>query len=133
DPVVVLEVFGDRDLPRKLAVLRVVDRLQEEPALGNVRAFIPAVGHGAANVERRVESQPVGLVVPEPHHRVVAKELANLGTAEVGTVLLPEGARGALVVVEIDAAVAVLAPAVELPEAGPQPLGAEVVVDDVED
>ena len=70
------------------------------------------------------------MVLFEPHQGVVAEVLAHLLAAVVGTGVAP-GRRRALVVVEVDAARAVLAPAVELPQG--EVARAEVVVDDVED
>ena len=66
----------------------------------------------------------------QPVERVVADELADLAAAVVGPGVAPRRRR-APVVVEVDAALAVLGPAVELPEV--EVARAEVVVDDVED
>ena len=70
------------------------------------------------------------MVVLEPHERVVADELAHLGAAVVGAGVAPRRLR-APVVVEVDAAAVVLAPAVEPPQV--EVGRAEVVVDHVED
>ena len=70
------------------------------------------------------------MVVLEPHQGVVADELADLAAAVVGAGVAPRRVV-APVVVEVDAAAVVLAPAVEPPQV--EVARAEVVVDDVED
>ena len=99
----------------------------QAPALRQVRL---AVGPHAADVERHVDAQPVDVVLLQPHQGVVADELAHLGAAVVRAGCRPRASR-APVVVEVDAAAVVLAPAVEPPQV--EVARAEVVVDDVED
>ena len=107
-----------------------VDPLQQAPALLEHVAFVALVTAHAADVERHVEAQPVEVVLVEPVERVVADELADLAAAVVGPGVAP-GRVAAPVVVEVDAALVVLAPAVEPPEV--EVARAEMVVDDVED
>ena len=116
--------------PGKLLGDLAVDPLQQAPALGERVAVVALVAAHAADVERHVEAQPVEVVLLQPQERVVADELAHLAAAVVGPGVAP-GRLAAPVVVEVDAALVVLAPAVELPEV--EVARAEVVVDDVED
>ena len=122
-----LEVLGDEDLVGVALADRRRDRAHEVPALGQVAGAEAVDG---AHVEGRVEAQPVEVELLEPHQGVVVQVGAHLLAAVVGTGVAPRGRR-ALVVVEVDAALAVLAPAVELPQR--EVARAEVVDDDVED
>ena len=104
-----------------------VDPLHQRPAVVDV---VAAVAGDRADVQRHVEAQAVDVELVEPHQRVVADELAHLAAAVVGPGVAPRRRR-LVVVVEVDAALVVLAPAVESPEV--EVARAEVVVDDVED
>ena len=81
------------------------------------------------DIQRHVESQAVDVIFLQPHQGVVADELADFFAAVVGASQSPRGLRMP-VVVEVDAAHAVFAPAVKLPQI--EIAGAEVVVDDVQ-
>ena len=83
-----------------------------------------------ADVGGAVEAQAVDVVFLEPHQDVVEDELADLAASVIGPGVAPRRVRP-VVVVEVDAAAIVLAPAVELPEI--EVARAEVVVNDVED
>ena len=80
--------------------------------------------------EGRVEAQAVEVELVEPHQGVVVEVGTHLLAAVVGARLSPRGC-GALVVVEVDPTLALLAPAVELPER--EVARAEVVEHDVDD
>ena len=107
-----------------------IDPLQQAPALLERVPFVALVAAHAADVEGHVEAQPVEVVLVQPVERVVPDELADLAASVVGAGVAPGGV-AAPVVVEVDAALVVLAPAVELPEV--EVARAEMVVDDVED
>ena len=107
-PLVVLHVLGDGELPGLARLHLAIDPLQQAPALGQVGAS------GVADVVGGIEAQPVATMLLQPEQGIVAQELTHLATAVIGARIAPRGAT-APVVVEVDAAGAVLAPAVELP------------------
>ena len=121
-----VQVLGDGDGAWELLADLGVDPVGEAPAVGDVHL----TGIDTAHVRGHVVAQAVGVKLFQPHHGVVANELADLAAAVVGTGVAPRG-RGLPVVVEVDAALVVLAPSVELPQV--EVRGAEVVVDDVDD
>jgi len=120
------EVLGDQDAPGELGPDGLVDLAHEGPAVRQV--VTPAVH--AAHVRGHVVAEAVDMVVPQPHEGVLPDEGAHLGTAVVGPRLAPGGRRTA-VVVEVDAALVVLGPAVEAPQV--EIGGPEVVVDHVQE
>ena len=121
-----VQVLGDGDGAWETLADLGVDPVGEAPAVGDVRL----AGVDAAHVRGHVVAQSVGVELRQPHHRVVTNELTHLAAAVVGSGVAPRS-RGLPVVVEVDSALVVLAPAVELPQV--EVRGAEVVVDDVDD
>src|SRR5207244_6729300 len=130
---VVLHVLGDHELPRLPGAHLAVDPLHQAPAVGDVGAGIRVRAPHVADPAGGVPAKPVAVPLLQPHERVVTNVLPHLAA----TVVRPRVAPRRLpppVVVEIDPAflgTPVRAPAVELPEV--EVVGAEVVVDDVED
>src|SRR5689334_13466306 len=114
-PRIVLHVLGDGDLPRLAAADLAVDPLQERPAVGQVGARIVIAAVDVADPPGRVEAQAVAPGLLEPAQRIVADVLAHRAAAVVGPRIAPRRLSPP-VVVEVDAALPVLAPAVELPE-----------------
>ena len=126
EPSVALEVFGDEQGVRKVVAQAVAEPAHKVPAVFQDVAGVVVFG---ADVERHVEAEAVYAVAFEPHPGVVAQVLPHFRTSVVGAGIAPRGG-GAVVVVEVDAALAVLAPPVELPEV--EVGGAKVVVDHVQ-
>ena len=129
DPVVVLQVLGDRDSSRIPLPHFAIDPLDEAPAVGQVAARI-AVSPHVVHKQRHVEPQAVDVILLQPHQGVVADELAHFLAAVVGASRAPRGSRHASRC-RSRCRPAVLAPAVKLPQI--EIAGAEVVVDDVQD
>ncbi len=127
EPLVVLKILGDRDpafeFPRDLAI----DVLEQAPALRQVLRVGTVDG---ANELGAVETEAVDVVFLEPHQGVIDEVLADLPSSVIRPCFSPRRV-GPVVVVEVDSAAIVLAPAVELPEI--EVAGAQVVVDHVED
>src|SRR5207247_11068606 len=110
NPHVILQIFGDRDLPRLRGVNFIVDPLQEAPAIRQVAAI------DAANVAHRIETQTIQTVFVQPKEGVVAKVVPHFRPTVIRTGVAPIGVR-AVVIIEINAAAVILiAPAVEAPE-----------------
>lgn len=82
------------------------------------------------NVAHAVEAQAVHMVFIEPHEDVVEDILSNLVASVIGTGVSPRRVRP-VIVVEVDATVIVLGPAVEMPKI--EIPRAKVVVNNVED
>ena len=89
DPVVVLQVLGDRDASRIPLPHFAIDPLDEAPAVGQVAARIVGCPH-VVDVQRHVESQAVDVIFLQPHQGVVADELADFFTAVVGASRAPK-------------------------------------------
>ena len=123
----VAQVFADQDGVGKALSQLAVDPLQQAPAVWQI--VVAFAGH-AADVQRHVHAQAVDAVLLHPHQGVVADELADLAAPVVRPGVAP-GRGGAVVVVEVDPAAVVFAPAVKAPQV--QIAGAEVVVDHVQD
>ena len=66
-PLVILQILGDRDLPRLRGADFIVDPLQETPAIRQVAAI------DAADVAHRIETQTVQTVFVQPKEGIVAK------------------------------------------------------------
>src|SRR4029077_11908652 len=129
DPVVVLQVLCDRDLPGLPPTDLVVQPLQQAPAVRKIVGRGVGVPVAIADIDHGIEPQPVQPVLVEPEQRVVTDVLAYLRAAVVGARVAPQRAR-TRVVVKVDAAVVVAAaPAVEAPEV--EIARSEMVVDDV--
>jgi hypothetical protein len=129
-PRIVLHVLGDGDLPRLAVADLAIDPLQQAPAVGQVGARIVVASVDVTDPSGGVEPQAVAAALLQPAQRVVADVLAHFAAAVVGAGIAPRRI-AAPVVVEIDAALPVGAPAVELPEV--EVGRAEMVVDDVVD
>ena len=133
DPFVVLHVLGDHELPRLPGAQLAVDPLHQAPAVRDVGAGLGVRADHVADPAGGVPAEPVAVPELQPHERIVTDVLPHL----TATVVRPRVAPRRLatpVVVEIDPAflgTSGRAPAVELPEV--EVVGAEVVVDDVED
>jgi hypothetical protein len=91
-----------------------VDPAQEAPAVAEIGAGIVVVAPDVADPSGGVEAKPVAAVLFQPEQGIVAQILADLAASVIRAGVAP-GRRAAPVVVEIDAAAAVLAPTVELP------------------
>src|SRR5207248_1031208 len=72
DPLVVLHVLGDRDLPGLAGVDLRVDPLHHSPAVGDVRARVAVGSPDVADPAGRVPSQPVAIALLEPAQGIVA-------------------------------------------------------------
>src|SRR5690606_22204239 len=114
DRVLAAQVLGDGDAAGEALGHLLVDPAHQAPAVLERIALVRLVALHRANVERHVETQPVDAVLVEPVERVVADELAHLRPAVIRPRVAPGRVR-APVVVEIDAALLLLAPAVEAP------------------
>src|SRR6266404_8159265 len=124
-PLVILQILGDRDLPRLRGANFIVDPLQEAPAIGQVAAV------NAADVAHRIETQTIHTVFVQPKEGMVAKVLPRFRATVIRTGIAPGRVR-AVVIIEINAPVVILiAPAVEAPKI--EIAGAEVVVNHVHD
>src|SRR5947207_283745 len=124
------EVLGNREPAREpLGDLRVHVGHEPPAVLDPVRGTVAAAEH-ARDPGRRVPAQPVDPELLEPLDRAVAQEPPDLRPAVVGSGIAPRRRR-ALILVEIDPALPVLGPAVELPDV--EVRRTEVVVDDVEE
>src|SRR5262249_55888301 len=130
DPRIVLHVLGDGEFPRLALAHLAVDPLQQAPAVRQVAARIAVAAQHLADPAGGVEAQAGAAALLQPAQRIVADVLAHLAAAVVGPRVAPRRLP-APVVVEVDAAPPVLAPAVELPEV--EVARAEMVVDDVVD
>ena len=127
---IVEEVLGDGQLPWLAGLDLVVDPGHERPSVGQGSDGIERLAVDRPDEQGRVEPKAVAAELLEPGQGAVAQERAHLATAVVG----PGGAPrrlGAAVVVEVDAAAVVLAPAVEPPQV--QVRRTEVVEDDIHD
>jgi hypothetical protein len=91
DPLVVLHVLGDAELPWLAAVDLVVDPAHQLPAVGEVGARV-AAAVDVADVAGGIPAEPVEAVLLQPQQRVVAEELADLGPAVVRAGM-PHGVR----------------------------------------
>jgi len=129
DPVVVAQILSDQQPSRETLADFAADRSHQRPTVGQLRPWV-VVAANAANVERHVASQSVDVILVQPHQRIVADELSYLGAAVIGASQSPRG-RGPPIVVKIDPALAIFAPAVELPEI--EVAGAKMVVDHIQD
>ena len=127
DGRIAVQILGDHDPARKTLAHVLVHVLHQAPAFRNRLAAVPV---HAVDVEDHVPAQAVDVVVLKPHHRVVVDELTNLATAVVRA-SVPPGRLRAVVVVEVDAALVVLLPAIELPQV--EIARTEVVVDHIQD
>src|SRR5258707_322285 len=117
DPLVVLHVLGDRDLPGLTSTDLGVDPSHHSPAIGDVRARVIVGSPDVADPASGVPSQPVAIALLQPTKRVVAEVLPHLAAAVIGPGVAP-GSLLAPVVIEINSSLIVAArrtPAVELP------------------
>ncbi len=128
DPLIVLHVLGDRDLPRLPRLRFPVDPSEQPPAVGQIGAGIRIAAPDIADPSRGVEAKPVAAMLLQPEQRIVAQELPDFATSVIRARVAPRRC-AAPVVVKIDAPAAVLAPTVESPEI--EIIRAEVVVDNV--
>ena len=76
NPVVVLHILRNGDLPGLAPVDGVIDLLQQLPAIGNILGRIP-VPEDVADIGRRVQAQAVKPVVPQPGDGIVYQVLAS--------------------------------------------------------
>src|SRR5882724_2901884 len=110
NPLVILQIFGDRDLPRLRGAKFIVDPLQEAPAITQVVAI------DAADVAHRIETQTIQTVFIQPKEGIVAKVMPHFRPTVIRTGIAPGRVR-AVVIIEINAAsVILIAPTVEAPE-----------------
>ena len=112
DHVQPLQVLGNGQGVRVLLPNLAIDPLHQAPAIGQVDF---PVGSHAAYVEGHVHAQAIDVVFLHPHERIVTDVLPYFGAAEVRAGTAPRGII-APVLVEVDAAAVVLAPAVESPQ-----------------
>ncbi len=106
------------------------DALHQAPPIGHVVGRVVVVAVDVADVGGGVPAQPVERgTPPATSGRCRAGSAPDLGAPVVGPGVAPRGLTSG-VVVEVDAALAVLAPAVEPPQV--EVGRAEVVVDDIE-
>jgi len=101
DPFVVLQVFGDGQVPGELAVLVVVDPLHQSPTLGYVTS-VTTMADCSTDIQSGIKTKPVSLILMEPHHGVVADELAHLWAPIVWAVA--EVANRTVITVEVNSA-----------------------------
>jgi hypothetical protein len=125
---VIVQVLSDRDSVRAVGSRVSIDPLHEAPAVRQYAALI-AVAPNAANPGGRVETKSIHMIFVQPHQGVVPNELPHFLPAVIRASHSP-GRFGTPVVIEINAALAVFAPAVELPQI--QIARPEVVIDDIQ-
>src|ERR1044071_8231111 len=95
DPLVILQILGDRDFPRLRGANFIVDPLQEAPAIREIAAI------DAANVAHRIETQTIQPVFVQPKEGVVAKVLPHFRPTVIRSGVSPIGMR-AVVIIEIN-------------------------------
>ena len=123
-PRVQVHVLGDHELPGLRGIDRVVDPLQQRPALGDVHAVLV----GAADVLGAIHAEAVHPELLQPHHAVVLDVGPHLAARVVGTGVPPRGVQPE-VVEEVAAAAGARVPVVEPPQV--HVVGTEVVEDHV--
>jgi hypothetical protein len=92
------------------------DALQQRPTFGDIwLLFVKILGNCFANGERRVDSQAINITIFHEHAGVIQDKVAHFGPAVIKARRAPWRLR-APVVIKINAAFVVFAPAVESPE-----------------
>ena len=130
NPGVLLEILGDGERTGITFLELFVDPLHQRPALGQIMGGIVAIAVAIADVNGRIPTQAIEMILINPHQRVITQILAHFGSAIVRPCVAPGGS-GALIVIEIDATQIILVPAIKAPEikiAWPQ-----MVVDHIHD
>src|SRR5512134_209193 len=112
EPLVVLQVLGDRDPVGEFLSNQGVNGLEQTPASGQVLAARTMRG---ANVDSAVEAETVNVVFVEPHGGVIEDILTDLAASVIGTGVTPRCGRPSIVI-EVDPPAIVLRPAVKLPK-----------------
>src|SRR5688572_15182074 len=72
DPLVVLQILGDDELPRLPAANLAVDALEQSPAVRQIATRIAVVPADVTNEAHRVEAQPIDMIFVQPVERIVA-------------------------------------------------------------
>src|SRR5215204_710386 len=129
DPLVLLHVFSDGDLPRLTTEDFRVDPPEQAPAFRDIGPRIVVATKDVPNPSCSIKSQAIAVALLEPAQRVVPNELPHFTPAVIGSRSAPRRLVSPIVV-EIDSTLAEFIPAIELPEV--QIVRAKVIVDDVE-
>ena len=114
DPFVVLQIFGNTDLPGLALLNQRIDPLHQAPAVRDVVCVIIVLVFHIPDRTDGIPAEPVDKTLLQPAQRVIAQILPDFIAAIVKTGLTPCGCAPPIVV-EIDAALPVLRPSVELP------------------
>src|SRR5262249_3115399 len=123
NPLVILQILGDCDLPWLRRTDFIVDPLEEAPAIGQVAAI------DTADIAHRIETQTIDSVFIQPKEGIVPKVLPHFRATVIWTGIAPISVR-AVVIIEIDAPVVIpVVPTVETPEI--EIARAEVIVNHV--
>ena len=114
-PFVLLHVLRDAELPGLASANLVINVLHQAPAIGDIIGRIVITSEDIPYPAGSIPAKPIHETLLHPAQRIVPKVLPHFVSAVIRPVH-PPGSLFAVVVIKIDAALVVLAPAIELPQ-----------------